>query len=152
MNVFIPGGWGFLFDVSMQIIFFGNLCEILFLSPEQKQNCSLIFPKLVVLFSGEFGCVSVPHIPLFLFSGLLKLLFLPDLLYQGSIFDGSIRVHKVSTLLLYRKQNKKYGRSIGNLSRFIGKYKINIKIMEVLITIKRGIPLMHMIGRKWSKF
>ena len=83
MNVCIPGGWGFLFDVSMQIIFFGNLCEILFLSPEQKQNCSLIFPKLVVLFSGEFGCVSVPHIPLFLFSGLLKLLFLPDLLYQG---------------------------------------------------------------------
>ena len=54
VNVCIPGGWGFLFDVSTQIIFFGNLCEILFCHPNKNKTVlwysqSLLYFSLVNL-------------------------------------------------------------------------------------------------------
>lgn len=53
-------------------------------------NCSLIFLKFLLLFSGEFGYTSIPHFHMLLFASL-KLLFLPDMLYRGTIFDVNIR-------------------------------------------------------------
>ena len=72
----------------------------------------------------EFGCAYFPHLPLLLFFALLKLLFLPDILYQGSINEANIRVYKVNKLPLYWSNKiKGSSRFINNLLHFIGKYK-----------------------------
>lgn len=79
-RVFVYQGWSgeFLFYVHTQTIFFPQLLRNslqLFSCPNKDKNYSLIFLNLILLFCGEFGCVSFPNFPVFLFSALLNLFF-----------------------------------------------------------------------------